>query len=330
MSAGVSCGRSSSRASATSAMRHRRDPAGQLAEQPLLADRRASGSRRAITVLEVLAPQLRVAGQRHRAHPPAGEHRQHPLDPASDQGHHRVPAATPRAAIAPESPALRRDQLAEVPLAAVALGVDRDDPELRRRGALHHVLDEVHAVSLPEGRARRRGGRQRSSRPTRRRRGPSEAVARIRACTGAPADLHRRCRGGPASPSAELAGHPVEEGGDARERTEEDGDLPHQALVVEPEQVDSLELGSLDLAAEVKDVRIAGYLIEVLERPEDLEQDSEKIAAPRLGRGREHRRSESGGRHPARARARCRRDRAPRRRRGSGWWVVATAVSAMD
>ena len=46
--------------------------------------------------LEVLAAQLRVAGQGDGAHPPAGEHRQHPLGAAADQRHDDVAAARPR------------------------------------------------------------------------------------------------------------------------------------------------------------------------------------------------------------------------------------------
>ena len=42
--------------------------------------------------LQVLAAELGVAGERHRPHPEAGEHRDDPLDAAADQGHHSVPA----------------------------------------------------------------------------------------------------------------------------------------------------------------------------------------------------------------------------------------------
>ena len=95
--------------------RHRRDPVGQLAEQRLLADAelRVGG---ADPQLEVLAAQLRVAGQRHRPHPPAGEHRQHPLDPVADQRHHDVAAPDPAGRKGAREPGRAGEQLAEVPV----------------------------------------------------------------------------------------------------------------------------------------------------------------------------------------------------------------------
>ena len=122
---------------------HRRHPVGQLAEQPLLADAepRSSGPG---SQLQVLAAELRVAGQRHRPHPEAGEHRQHPLDPAADQGHHRVAALDPASRDRPREAGASGDQLAHVPVAALTVGAHRHHRQPRRRGALHHVLDEIH------------------------------------------------------------------------------------------------------------------------------------------------------------------------------------------
>ena len=67
--------------------------------------------------VEVLAAELRVARHRHRTHPEAGEHREHPLDPASDQGHHRVPALDAARGHRAGEPGAACDQLAEMPLA---------------------------------------------------------------------------------------------------------------------------------------------------------------------------------------------------------------------
>jgi hypothetical protein len=99
--------------------------------------------------VQVLAPQLRVARHRDGAHPEAGEHRQHPLDPAADQRHHGVAALHAPRRHRPREPGAACDQLAEVPLPPEAFGVDRDDPKPGGLGALENVLDEVHAPSLP-------------------------------------------------------------------------------------------------------------------------------------------------------------------------------------
>ena len=45
--------------------------------------------------VEVPAAQLRVAGEDDGAQPPAGEHCQHPLGPAAEQGHDDVAALHP-------------------------------------------------------------------------------------------------------------------------------------------------------------------------------------------------------------------------------------------
>ena len=60
--------------------------------------------------LEVVSAQLRVARHRHRAHAEAGEHRQHPLDPAADERHHHVPALDPARRHRPREPGAPRDQ----------------------------------------------------------------------------------------------------------------------------------------------------------------------------------------------------------------------------
>ncbi len=54
------------------------------------------------------------------------------------------PRPTPRAANAPDSPALRGDQLPEAPHAALPVARDRDQRRSRRWEPLEHVLDEVH------------------------------------------------------------------------------------------------------------------------------------------------------------------------------------------
>ena len=96
------------------------------------------------------AAKLRVAGQRDRAHPPAGEHREHPLDPVADQGHHHVAAAHPARRERAREPGAARDQLAEGPDPPLAVARDRHQGRLRGREALQHVLDEVHGRrSLP-------------------------------------------------------------------------------------------------------------------------------------------------------------------------------------
>jgi hypothetical protein len=125
--------------------RHRGDPVGQLAEQLLLADAEP-WVRRGHPDLQVLPPELRIAGERDRAHPETGEHRQHPLDPAPHQRHHGVAAPDPARRHRAGEPGAAGDQLAEVPLAPVSLGVDGEDAEGRSGGPLHHVLDEVHVV----------------------------------------------------------------------------------------------------------------------------------------------------------------------------------------
>jgi hypothetical protein len=128
---------------------HRRHAAGQLAEQLLLPDaelRLCSPD----SHLEILASQLRVARHRHGSHPEAGQHGQHPLDPAPDQGHDGVAALNPAGRHRAREPGAPGDQLAEMPLMAHVLPVDRDDPQPRGLGALHHVLDEVHTGRVPE------------------------------------------------------------------------------------------------------------------------------------------------------------------------------------
>ena len=122
---------------------HVRDPVRQLAEQVLVADAECRACGRGAQ-REVLAAQLGVAGQRHRAHPPAGEHRQHPLQAVADQGHDDVAAVDAAGGERPREPGGHRDQLAEVPDAPPAVARDRDQRRRRRRKALEDVLGEVH------------------------------------------------------------------------------------------------------------------------------------------------------------------------------------------
>ncbi len=123
--------------------RHRRDSAGQLAEQLLLADAELR-VRRLDPDLEVLPAQLGVAGHCDGAHPKAGEHREHPFDPAADQRHHGIAALDAERRHGARETGAAGDQLAVVPLAPSAERVDGDDPERRRGRPLHDVLDEVH------------------------------------------------------------------------------------------------------------------------------------------------------------------------------------------
>ena len=123
--------------------RHRRYAVRQLGEQLRFADaeRRRRGAH---PQLEVVAAQLRAAGQGDRAHAPAGEQRQRPLDPVAEQRHHHVAAPHPARREGAGEPGRASDQLTEVPVPPLARGVDRDDPQPRGRRALHQ-LDEVHA-----------------------------------------------------------------------------------------------------------------------------------------------------------------------------------------
>ena len=100
--------------------------------------------------LEVGAAQLRVAGQRDRAHPPAGEHRQHPLDAVADQGHHDVAAPHAAGREGAREPGAARDQLAEVPDRAARRSRSiATSAGCRGREALQHVLDRSSRGATP-------------------------------------------------------------------------------------------------------------------------------------------------------------------------------------
>ena len=144
IAAGVSWARSSSKTRASVVHVHVGDAVGQLAQVAGLADAelRLRGPR---AQLEVLAAQLRVAGQDDGAHPPAGEHRQHPLGPAADQGHHDVAALDAAGREGAGEAGRAGEELAEVVHAARAVGGDLDQRRPRRGKAFDHVLDEVHA-----------------------------------------------------------------------------------------------------------------------------------------------------------------------------------------
>jgi hypothetical protein len=122
---------------------HRRHLVGQLVQESLLANAQRRRCR-ARPQLEIVTPQLGAAGQRHGAHAPAGEQREHPLGPVAGQRHHHVAAAHAAGGEGAREARGAGDQLAEVPVPALALGVDRDDPQPRGGGSLHNVLDEVH------------------------------------------------------------------------------------------------------------------------------------------------------------------------------------------
>jgi hypothetical protein len=123
--------------------RHRRHPAGKLGQVLVLSDRQPRVCR-GDPVGEIGAAQLRVARQRDRADPEAGQHREHPLGAVSDQGQDDVPAPDPARRQRPGEASGAGAELAEVPDAAPAVAVDRDERRLRRREALEDVVDEVH------------------------------------------------------------------------------------------------------------------------------------------------------------------------------------------
>ena len=130
--------------------RHRFDPVRQLCQQLVLADReRRVGD--AGAQLQVVAAQLGIAGQRDRAHAPAGEHRQHPLDPVADQDHHGVAAPHAAGREGAGEPGADRDQLAEMPDPQLALAIERDHRSGRGGEALQHFFDEVHGAKSAAG-----------------------------------------------------------------------------------------------------------------------------------------------------------------------------------
>src|SRR4029078_3670950 len=98
--------------------------------------------------LEVVASKLCVAGKGDRSDSPTGEHREHPLDPVSDQGHHAVAALTPAGRERAGEAGASSDQLAEPPFTALALVGDGHQRRPRPRKALPHVLAEAHSVSV--------------------------------------------------------------------------------------------------------------------------------------------------------------------------------------
>ena len=83
----------------------------------------------------------------------------------ADQGHDDVAAADPARGERAREARRHRDQLAEVPDAAPAVGVDREQGRLRGRKALEHVLDQVHGGESAESGARLRCGSSGSATP---------------------------------------------------------------------------------------------------------------------------------------------------------------------
>ncbi len=144
--------RSSSRTSPTSTRVIAGTPVGEFAEQALLADAERRRRRRD-PQLEVVAAQLRVAGQRDRAHPPAGEQRQHPLDPVADQRHHHVAPLRPRA---PRRRRRARPSRRSVRRSASRAGCPRSrsrrSPAARRGSAPSRPRSKFTAGSLSQSR----------------------------------------------------------------------------------------------------------------------------------------------------------------------------------
>ena len=127
--------------------RHRRHAVRQLGEQRLLANAelRVGCSD---PQLKIVPAQLRVAGQRHRPHPPASKQREHPLDPVAHQRHHHVATFHAARSKRPREPGGLGNQFPEVPVPPIPLSINSNDPQPRGRGLLHDVFDEVHAGSL--------------------------------------------------------------------------------------------------------------------------------------------------------------------------------------
>ena len=121
------------------------DPGGDLAEAALLRDteHRVRGRD---PQLDVPAAKLRVARHRHRSHAEAGEHRDHPFDAAAEHRHHDVLAVHAARREGAREPGAHREQLAEVPDAALTGRVDGHQRDLAEREALDHVVDEVHGA----------------------------------------------------------------------------------------------------------------------------------------------------------------------------------------
>ena len=132
---------------------HVGDAVGQLGQVARLADAQLR-ARRPRPQLEVLAAQLRVAGQGDGAHPPAGEHRQHPLRAAADQRHDHVAALDAAGGEGAREAGRAGEELAEVVDPARAVGGDLDQRRARRREAFDHVLDEVHGAAVCRMRGR--------------------------------------------------------------------------------------------------------------------------------------------------------------------------------
>ena len=150
ISAGVSCGRSSSSAASTSAMRHVGDPVRQLAEQLLLADAerrirgRACGCSRSWRRSCVLQGRA-IAPMRQQASSASTHSTRVPTSVMTTS-----PRLTPRAASAPESPADIATSSPKCHTRRSPSPRDRQQGGLRRREALEQVLDQVHGDrSLP-------------------------------------------------------------------------------------------------------------------------------------------------------------------------------------
>ncbi len=124
--------------------RHRRHPVRQLSEQAFLAhaELRIGSSD---PQLEIPLAQLRVAGQRHRSHPPASKQRESPLDPVPHQRHHHVAALDAPSSKSSREPGGLGNQFPEVPVPPIPLSINSNDPQPRSGRRLHHILDEIHA-----------------------------------------------------------------------------------------------------------------------------------------------------------------------------------------
>ncbi len=121
---------------------HRRHPIRQFSQQRVLthAEPRISGSH---PQRQVLPPQHRAAGQRHRPHPPAGQQGENPLNPVPNESHHHISPLHPPSSKRPREPRRLSNQFPEVPVPPIPFRINGHDPKPRSRRRLHE-LNEIH------------------------------------------------------------------------------------------------------------------------------------------------------------------------------------------
>ena len=123
------------------------DPSGQVAQVLRFTDRQCR-IRRGHPCCQVARGQLRVAGKGHGAHPEAGQHRDHPFDPVSDQDQDRVAPPHSFCQHHPGKAEAACEEVAEVVDGPAPFGVDPDHRLLREREALDYVFDEVQGSPI--------------------------------------------------------------------------------------------------------------------------------------------------------------------------------------